>query len=694
MSRKQSGLFQHVKTSPNPDRDPSLWEHRLRQRRPLSLNPFVREPSSSGDYESAVLDAPPTTQSPSFRPEESQKDPSTDSNSGEELVKGKPNHDVEWGEQIPEWLNLFYDLAWTATFSSLTSNNQFREPWDSISYVVFFIMAWWMWVSQVLYNVDFYSNDWFHLLFMFLQLLVFGALAATTRGFDISNYILHSPGSTELHVYDIMTIEPERYKAERLTKISLRVITLVVALSRAFLLIQHLRVLIYAKLTSKKGRFPRRLLIVPAGLIISTGLLFGSFSITMNKWGLEPYGAKIKYALWGIAILVEMIAHIIRTQLEINQGIRLRSHGSIATRLCGITTIIVGEGINAIAGTFYAILQAPGFSGPTGAGVVCCAFIVFFLVYLYFEGAAPLKTVRRRAAWVMMHLPWLLSVILLLEGIKNQLLLSSFLNSALHIMLKLLDTIASLQNMGDNVDMDQVMRPLLLQAGLSWEEEANHLRALVNTTVVGGASEEATNAAQMDAYGVWISRILLSTTLNSYLTFMDNGTISDENYSVIRKYQNDFNFTLQDFRALQTNDSMPQYGQIVENLISSSLVNARYIMAMCGLTFITLASLNLIQSWPRDRFQWASIFSRYAMGIAMISLLLLNIGEIQHWFAWDDAEAAKRAAVFNWVDTNWVIPTVALAYGIQFIVDTALVYASIWYTKKTILQTGHVNELN
>ncbi|CAE6514173.1 unnamed protein product [Rhizoctonia solani] len=539
-------------------------------------------------------------------------------------------------------------------------------------------------IYQVLYNIDFYSNDWFHLLFMFLQLLVFGALAATTRGFDVSNYILHSPGSSELHVYDIMTIDTERYKAERLTKVSFRVITLVVALSRAFLLIQHLRVLIYAKLTSKGDRFPRRLLIVPAGLIVSTALMFGSFSITMNKWGLEPYGAKIKYALWAVAILVEIVAHVARTQLEINHGIRLRSHGSIATRLCDITTIIIGEGINAIAGTFYAILQAPGFSGPTGAGVVCCAIIVFFLVYLYFEGAAPLRTVRRRAAWVMMHLPWLLSVILLLEGIKNQLLLSSFLNSAGHMLLKVLETITSVGNMSDDMDLSQIMRPSLLQAGLSWEEQAQDLFTLINATVVSDASEEATNAAEMEAFGVWLLRLLLSTTLNSYLTFMDNGTISDENYSTIRKYQNDLNFTLQDYHAARIDGSMPQYGQILQDLISSSLVNARYIMAMCGFTFITLASLNLIQSWPRDRFQWASIISRYTMGIVMLLLLLLNIGEIQHWMEWTDAGSARRASVFKWVDADWVIPTIALAYGIQFIIDTALVHASVWHSKGSI----------
>ncbi|KAG8686077.1 hypothetical protein FRC11_009542 [Ceratobasidium sp. 423] len=486
-----------------------------------------------------------------------------------------------------------------------------------------------------------------------------------------------------------MTIGPERYKAERLTKISLRVITLVVALSRVFLLIQHLRVMVYAKFTSKNGRFPRRLLIVPVGLIISTGLLFGSFSITMNKGGLEPYGAKIKYALWGVAVLVEIVAHVIRTQFEVNQGVRLRAHGSIASRLCDITTIIIGEGINAIAGTFYAVLQAPGFSAPTGAGVACCAFIIFFLVYLYFEGAAPLRAVRRRAAWVMMHLPWLLSVILLLEGVKNQLLLSSFMSSTWDITFKVLDTMGSL----NENNMNQTMHPLLLQAGLSWEEQYNELAALVNATVVDGASQEANNAAINDASGVWVLRVLLSTLLNSYLTFMDNGTISDETYSTIRKYQNDFNFTLEDVRVLGVNETMPQYGQIFQDLISSSLVNARYIMAMCGFTFITLASLNLIQSWPRDQFQWASIFSRYAMGIVMLLLLLLNIGEIQHWIAWTDSEWARRAAVFKWVDTNWVLPTIALAYGIQFIIDTTLVYASVWYSKKAISQTGRAKDL-
>ncbi|CCO37637.1 hypothetical protein BN14_11795 [Rhizoctonia solani AG-1 IB] len=129
-------------------------------------------------------------------------------------------------------------------------------------------------------------------------------------------------------------------------------------------------------------------------------------------------------------------------------------------------------------------------------------------------------------------------------------------------MNKILETLESDMDDSDG-QIDQIMRPLLLQAGISWEDEYASLRALYNATTVGGASSEAVDAAETDAFGVWLLKILLSTTLTSHLTFMDNGTISDDAYEVIRKYQHDYNFTLQDFRVLQTNSTFPQYGQWV-----------------------------------------------------------------------------------------------------------------------------------
>ncbi|KAB5588748.1 Transmembrane protein [Ceratobasidium theobromae] len=643
MSRRHSSLFLHVNSDPNPNVNPTLWEHRLRQRRPISRNPFEPEDSSVKDYGTADVVSSPAEEPQALKYDEPQPMNGKE-NSREEFTSGERprNQDLEWGDQVPSWLNLFYDLAWTATFSSLTS---------------------------------------FHLLFVFLQLVVFGALAATTRGFDVSNYILHSPGSLQLETYDAITITPDRYKAERLTKISLRVITFVLAFSRLLLLIQHLRVAIYAKLTSKSSRFPRRLLIVPTALFVSMGLFFASFAISLRSFSREPHGAKLKFILCGVGLFVEIVAHVVRFQLEISQGIRLRSHGSITGRLNDITTIILGEGINAIAGTFYAIEQAPGFSGPTGSAIVCCGIIVFFLAYLYFEGPAPLKFVRRRAAWVMMHFPWLLSTILLLEGVKNQLLFSSFLDSATFLVSKISDAVDAAN---DLTQFNDTLRPLLLQGGISFDTEYQSWMNLLRSKLAaaGNQSESALDAVANEATVVWFLRVQLSATLNTYLNFMDNDSISETTYSNIQKYRNDYDFVLEDINSLSQSDSMPHFVEILGDMLKPSADNGRYIMAICGLTFICLASMNLIQSWPRDRFQWASIFSRYAMGISMTLLLFLNLGGTQSYVESTDAGLNGRAAVFRWIDASWVLPTLALAYAIQFIIDTALVYVSVWHTKR------------
>ncbi|KAG9091656.1 hypothetical protein FRC07_011810, partial [Ceratobasidium sp. 392] len=375
-TRRHSSLFLHINTLPNPEANPALWEHRLKQRRPISRNPFESDNAPSrGSYGLAASSSPPA--SPTRRGSSKYEVGRLGYNVADEnvnpdgIIESKKNSDREWGDQIPSWLNLFYDLAWTATFSSLTSNAQFKDPWDSVSYVVFFTTAWWVWVSQVFYNAEFYTDDWFHVLFIFLQLMLFGALASATRGFDITNYILHSPGADELEPYDIDTLTPERYSAERLTKISIRVIMLSVSISRALLLIQYLRVAIYAKVTSKSKRYPLKLLIVPASLVVSAALFFAAFRVAMQDYGRTPQGAKLKYVLWAVALAVEVAAHIARFQMDIGvaDGIKLRSHGSITGRLTDITTIILGEGINAISGTFYAVEKAPGFSGPTGTGI-------------------------------------------------------------------------------------------------------------------------------------------------------------------------------------------------------------------------------------------------------------------------------------------------------------------------------------
>ncbi|KAG9079387.1 hypothetical protein FS749_008560 [Ceratobasidium sp. UAMH 11750] len=164
-TRQHPSFFLSIGASPDPDASPTLWEHRLRQRRPISRNPFEpRSSSSRSDYELGTTgsSAPIPSRRSSCTYEDGKSGYNIEIENVEQnvIIPSKRNSDREWGDQIPSWLNLFYDLAWTATFSSLTSNTQFRDPWNSLSYVAFFITAWWLWVSQVFYNAEFYTDDW------------------------------------------------------------------------------------------------------------------------------------------------------------------------------------------------------------------------------------------------------------------------------------------------------------------------------------------------------------------------------------------------------------------------------------------------------------------------------------------------------------------------------------------------------
>ncbi|KAG9098445.1 hypothetical protein FS749_003776 [Ceratobasidium sp. UAMH 11750] len=464
-------------------------------------------------------------------------------------------------------------------------------------------------------------------------------------------------------------------------------IALVVALSRLLLLIQHVRVVIYARITSKSRRCPRRLLIVPASLLISTGLFFTAYALTKQHGEKKTY-AILKLALWLGGVLVEVVVHIIRFQKDIGNELRLKSHGSIVGRFTTITTIIVGEGINTIAGTLYGIEKAPGFKKDMILGSICSGVIIFFLVYLYFQGSAQLKPVRRRAAWALLHFPWLLCVILLLQSIKSQIVLTNFLNSASYALEQ---NDKALYSEMSELQFNQSFADTLLQAGIIPKTQYDSLDNLLEQNATATNITDPSEQAIAEIYYVWYSRLRMEIVLNLYLGLMGNESISGGLQENITRYQYDYNFTFQDYRTDYDYNLM----DIIWGLMKPSVTNTRFIMGPCAGTFILLAILNLIQSLPRDRYQWISILSRLTVGIFVACLGFLNLGKYQTYFTRPgNIPDSERADIFNWIDNGRVLPTLAGAYAFQFVVDMILIYAAWMATRKHSAGSGEAGKAN
>ena len=105
---------------------------------------------------------------------------------------------------------------------------------------------WWIWASQVAYNVRFNNDDWLRRLFVCLQLIVFGALAAFTNDFDVFNGIQGNGDQgllNELQRDEFASganIAAGNERQQRLPILNSRGICIVMALSRLLLLAQYL----------------------------------------------------------------------------------------------------------------------------------------------------------------------------------------------------------------------------------------------------------------------------------------------------------------------------------------------------------------------------------------------------------------------------------------------------------------------
>ncbi|CAE6529179.1 unnamed protein product [Rhizoctonia solani] len=682
-----TGIFTYLYKDPDSSNGEQQFK-RLHQWRPISWNPFDLgdEDVTIGDEEEHRLLAV------SGNPQ--------DSATTLRAIVATGTESKPLLNPGPTWVNLFYDLAWTATFSSLTQNGQFDNTWDAASYTAFFVVVWWLWASQVLYDANFYTNDWFHFAAIFLQLGIFGLLAATTRGFDVTTYILQSPGLPGILDPKPMSeiTDPDRWNSEMTAWVSLRVIAFSVAMSRVILLIQYGRVLAYAHFTvrSRRGRVyhvPQHLHILPCGLFISTSLFLVAWGLTRSEFGKTVSGAKLRYVLWGSGLVVEVISYIRMPQVvrhwfgfgvknnplrntqargpvkplgrasapspEFSPHISAstsdlpipQSNVTLRSRLEGITTIILGEGINGIAGTLYSIISAPGLEGPIVVNIICTGFIVYFLAFLYFEGPTaghtdPKDMTRRKVYWLLLHLPFLLSIVLLLQGVKNQFLLTSFLSTARTIArdLENLDEELLVIWNQPNLKSNTTIIRRLVNYGISWPQEYDML--LQNMTSRGSIqvniSAPLTEEQKGELY-IWHWRLSLRALMRIHRIFMGENGVPPSTQSRIDDYYQNATAPRQDHYAPPDSFASLHYYQIKQ--ISP------------------------------DRFQCGAIISRLLMGWAFLFLLLLNVGKHQSLWV-NRGDEHEQAGVFLWISSYWVLPTIALAFGIQSLIETVLVWVS------------------
>ncbi|EJD37316.1 hypothetical protein AURDEDRAFT_173590, partial [Auricularia subglabra TFB-10046 SS5] len=325
----------------------------------------------------------------------------------------------------PAWLGIFFDLAWTATFSNLTNNTQLTTASTLFSYATFFLLAWWLWAAQVTYDSKYFRNDWqvsclstdplaqplrrFHRAMLLVQLTVFGSLSAFTKDFD--------PYSKHVNPKDSPL---EDYVTDQYARKSMLGISGLFAVARLFLVISYARVLIYLPSHCPSAHTQRRRLRMRIATYFSSCVLF-AVAFAVVKLDREHSAVAVRMCLWFASIALEVLSYL--TVHEVDSPLLLNAD-TMGERLSTLTSVILGEGLNGLAGGLVLGAGAIGFDLKSGGVAASATVIITFAFLLYFDGLKRrTPSTHNRSRWnVLLHFLLHLSIIVLLEALKNTLI--------------------------------------------------------------------------------------------------------------------------------------------------------------------------------------------------------------------------------------------------------------------------------
>ncbi|KAG8973239.1 hypothetical protein FRC05_008953 [Tulasnella sp. 425] len=278
---------------------------------------------------------------------------------------------------------------------------------------------------QTTYDIKYYTNDWWHRALFVSQLGVYAILAACSGSFNVGWEI----SSDTMNIFTgnaaALTAEVIKTNEENSMVRSFMGVNIMLFISRMLLLAQYLRVLWYRH--KSKQMQSRRFYLVPVATFIA-GLIFLGCFIIMRESPYSKSAAIAQLSLWGLAIGIQILADA-ATLEDGKKG--LKNQGDLSPRLSTLTVIIIGEGLNGICSTFRHSINSLGLTPKTAAQASLVLLTLSFVWLLYFD-AFRIKSSSNRARdeiWLWLHLPLHLSLILLLEGIKNIFLFNNALNS-------------------------------------------------------------------------------------------------------------------------------------------------------------------------------------------------------------------------------------------------------------------------
>ncbi|KLO09453.1 hypothetical protein SCHPADRAFT_893096 [Schizopora paradoxa] len=587
--------------------------------------------------------------------------------------------------------DLLLELAMTTAFASLTNGTPIVDASSVTSYLCFFALVWWVWASQVAYNVRFCTRDWIRRSFVCAQLVIFGTLASFTNDFDIFVGIQNdsSDQATQLQLQqdalvDLHIIAAGNARQNRLPRLNAKGISIVLGASRLVLLAQYICAKYIPRPVSGKKNSdskanetkPRDKLEIATidvhiyTLMFSIVCYFVALGVVEKE---NPSRADdiIKVVLWYLPVVVEIATHFILVLRK-----KFVEYPPDAVFMRGITlfTVVLGVGLDQVTQSFQFIVGNDS-TKAAGVGLIISGAVIFLSQFALYFGMRKDETFNKGETGPLCKtiLPWFFSHYMLLSSLIVVMQATAQIMQFGNIVVAMQTSFNLIQELNQELvntnynftfvqetSFPNLIKPMT-DIGLSVQTAIDFVNTVIFETPLKQVNPNGTDVhtgAQNAVlqYGVFVTEEILHN-LN---VLPDPTSELAERITIFTEYA-PYNTTAV---------NLDTYNTILTEIYTMHAKPALWFFGAAGCTLLCYALLVLLKPRKMDAHRIGLVVIRSIFGFATIFLSLLDKGESNMIITADgNMEGSK---IWDIASKSWILPIFAIILAVEQVLEYIL----------------------
>ncbi|MCJ1280691.1 hypothetical protein MMC26_000008 [Xylographa opegraphella] len=514
-------------------------------------------------------------------------------------------------------VQLFYDLFFVANLTTFTSVHEINDTDSLRSYLGFFVILWATWFQVAKYDVRFGNDSAFERVCKALQFGVMVGFAVTGPDFNVT-YEIDTPNAVRALQTD-------------------QTLTLILMASRLILAVQYLSVYWWLK-DFPRARVP---LITHAATSLGTALIFLGLYFSFSPS--SPGNAGLGIIGWYVAFVLEAgIILFASGQVSFLSFV----HTPMVERLGLLTLIILGEGVIGLCESIQKVGANLSFGADIIGQMISGVGIIYFIWMLYYDQTEKKRVGRlRQELWTILHFPFHICILLLVEG-----------QATLTVWLKIQDLANPLEPAAFNIPFffdDNVNDPPTGAALTSYIANLN--------STLQGVFENFKSPQNPEPFPASVDQALTDLTEGAYNTTNDFAyAINYIYYQSISGICGLFSIEAPERDLTGEASSTDAGAQAVNDIVDIFYTAYTYFFVAAGLTIIALTLLLRLGKREKYRTEMLGNAVRYLVGIGLALLALMNLPSLENY---------DNAAIYTYISSAWMLPTVLLSYLLVIVVD-------------------------